>query len=261
MIDKILVPIDFSVSSEYANEVAVSLARLFGADIIYYFIEEDKPNEIDIQQRVSNFTSKFHTTGLQVEKVFKKGVFVTSTVDYIHEQKIDLVVIGSHGMSGVNDLFLGSNTLKLMRKTPCPLIVVKERNQNFALNKIVFTSNFDNSNFGPFRTLIKLLQPFNAEIHLLNVDTPGFFKDGNTIMQPAIESFKSYAEENGFTCTTHRRTSRLVENGIHEFVKDVKPDLIVIPTSSKSALQRLFVSSVAEAVVMHADIPVMTMKL
>lgn len=265
MISKILVPVDFSEAAYNATEAAISMARLYDADLVFYFAESEAkiPNSIEetIQEKIKQLEAKFDLKGIDVVKVFKKGDFISSVLSYIAEQKIDLVVMGSHGVQGINDLFIGSNTLKMMRSVSCPLLIIKGKIKNMALNKIVFASNFDNSNFAPFRTLIKMLLPFNSEIHLLNIDTPGFFGDGNIIMEPAIDAFKTYAEENGFICHAYRKSHTIIEQGINEFITKIKPDLVVIPTNEKSALKRLFVSSIAEAVVNHANIPAMTMKV
>ncbi len=266
MVNKILVPIDFSNYSFNAAEVAISLGHLYEADLVLYAIHGFNSINTELiksdatEQKLYELEKQFDFTGLKVSRVFGEGNFVRSIQKFIPKRDVDLVVMGSHGLSGFNSAVLGSNALQLLRKAPCPIIVTKNRIHNFSLNKVVFISNFDDSNFPPFEQFIEMVLPFNTEIHLLNIDTPGFFSDSNTIVKPAMDKFQKYAEEKGFSCHSHRRNSSLIETGIYDFIDHVKPDLVVIPTHDRSALQRLFISSLTEAVINQVDVPTMALK-
>ncbi|MEZ5001698.1 MAG: universal stress protein [Chitinophagales bacterium] len=271
MINKILVPVDFSGYAINATEAAISLSRLYECQLIFYVVVNDLPPkstteksiDLGVEDKLNNLIGQFDYKGIEVEKVFSsgKGEFIHAIQQYISNNAIDLVVMGSHGTSGPKNTAIGSNALKLIRDLPCPILVINEKVTNFGLNKIVFISNFDNDNLAPFQQILKMILPFKSELHLLNIDTPGFFKDSDTIMKPAMEAFQKHAEENGFICHAYRKSNTLIEQGINEFIEQVQPDMILIPTHKRSMLQRLFVSSLAEAVINHVGLPVMTMKI
>ncbi|MEZ5006899.1 MAG: universal stress protein [Chitinophagales bacterium] len=271
MINKILVPVDFSGHAVNATEAAISLARLYECELIFYVVVKDLPDNanvengkaLSIEDRLNNLIGQFDYHGLDINKVFSsgKGDFIHAIEKYIANNNIDLVMMGSHGTSGPKNTAIGSNALKLIRSLPCPILIINERVINFGINRIVFISNFDNDNLAPFQQILKMITPFTSELHLLNIDTPGFFQDPDSIMKPAMETFQKYAEENGFICHSYRKSSGVVEQGINEFIEQVKPDMVLIPTHNRTMLQRLFVSSLAEAVINHVGVPVMTMKI
>ena len=64
-------------------------------------------------------------------------------IDYIDEQNIDMVCIGSHGASGIREMFLGSNAQKIVRLSPVPTLVLKEELKEIDSPQMVFLSDFE----------------------------------------------------------------------------------------------------------------------
>ena len=267
MIREILIPTDFSKSAFYAAEVAVSMAELYEADLFFYaHIDEYDLMQNDVnldyfKEKLNEFVGQFDCSHLKVSTQLGLGKFLPSINDYIKEKGIDLLVIGANGVSGSTNSTIGSTAVKLMRRVDCPTLIVKDRVQNLNLNKVVFVSNFDIENFKPYKELIHMLLPFNSDLHLLRVETPTLFRELDLILNPALEVFQKYAEAKGFNCNSYRKNHMLIEQGVNVFIEKVDPDLIVIPTHVRSSLQRIFISSVAEALIRTVGIPTMTIKI
>jgi nucleotide-binding universal stress UspA family protein len=138
----ILVPIDFSGYAEQALEYAIDLANKLsarltllhviqlmpvgvveGATLPYSYLQE---LETDIQQRMETYRQRVQTAGLENAVVVEHGMPFQSIVDLARDQHVDLIVMGTHGRTGLAHMFLGSVAEKVVRLAPCPVLVTRE---------------------------------------------------------------------------------------------------------------------------------------
>ena len=149
---KLLVPTDFSEDSEQAARYAVELAKRFQAEIhcihvvdipadllstsAYYMTG---PSEAFLDQireeskkNLEAFAEK-NLEGTQVRTAFLEGSPFVEIIRYARNQEIDLVVIATHGRTGLRHVLFGSVAEKVVRKAPCPVLVVKREERDFVL--------------------------------------------------------------------------------------------------------------------------------
>ena len=138
---RILFPTDFSDSARSAQQYAKTLAEQFGAELhLLHVVSEltmpladslwsmtDAEQQLRIQhanrrlpEEVGAQWSKEHRTVCAV----KVGHTVEEIMNYSNEHEIDLIVIGTHGMTGLSRLLLGSVAEKLVRLATCPVLTV-----------------------------------------------------------------------------------------------------------------------------------------
>ena len=127
---KILLPIDFSPSSHVALDQATVLAQHFHADLyLVYVIPESANAEAAKKEAEANFT-------VSLAALAAKGIIAASSMevendiagailDVIEREKIDLVVVSTHGTTGWHPLVFGSIAEKLVRLVPIPLLLVR----------------------------------------------------------------------------------------------------------------------------------------
>jgi len=147
-IKSILVPIDFSASSKKALEYAVPFARQFGAKLTLLHVVEpvatpDFANSFPLM--MENDKVKAASRG-QLEHIIKEQAIATKLVEKtlvrfgrsFHEiadaartLKVDLIIISTHGYTGLKHALLGSTTERVVRHAPCPVLVVREREHEF----------------------------------------------------------------------------------------------------------------------------------
>ncbi len=149
---KLLVPTDFSEDSEQAARYAVELAKRFQAEIhcihvvdipadllstsAYYMTG---PSEAFLDQireeskkNLEAFAEK-NLEGTQVRTAFLEGSPFVEIIRYARNQEIDLVVIATHGRTGLRHVLFGSVAEKVVRKAPCPVLLVKRKERDFVL--------------------------------------------------------------------------------------------------------------------------------
>ncbi|GAB3203299.1 nucleotide-binding universal stress UspA family protein [Pontibacter aydingkolensis] len=282
MIKRILVPTDFSEQARNAFEVAIAIARRTGAGIkVMHAVEVPYGSGFSATGDLTMQTDSMeHVYVLQllektkadmarlVNSVDHAGVDVVQQVDVnrpinqikrtIKEDGVDLVVMGSKGSSGLDEFLIGSNTEKVVRTASCPVLTVKQRNPEFTVNEIVLASDFKREirhaveHFKTFQAL------FGARMHLVYINTPGAFESSSNISQKLEHTAQKYGLQN-YTINVYNDV--MEEDGILHFAEDIRADLIMMATHGRTGLSHLLSGSIAEDLVNHTNIPVLTFSL
>ena len=166
--------------------------------------------------------------------------------------------MGSHGASGFKEMFIGSNTEKVVRTSTIPVLVIKNNHEVFDIKDFVFATDFSEECRWSFNEAMKFAKNAGARMHLLFVNTPSDFKttaQANLIMN---EFVKGMGAEN-YTLNIYNDNS--VEKGILQFAKDIKAQLIGMSTHGRKGISHFFNGSISEDLVNHANMPVITFKI
>ena len=141
----ILLPTDFSECANYALSYAASLARTFGASILcVHVIEPMVPTvgysgmteplpiadiadqlEDSAERELPKFAEREETAGLEVEELIVHGEAASEIVRVAKERSVDLIVVSSHGRTGLGRILFGSTAEAIVRHASCPVLVVK----------------------------------------------------------------------------------------------------------------------------------------
>lgn len=147
---KILVPVDFSESSHKALTYGVSLSDNYGAELHLFNAIDDRLYDDNLfmlyaeqevretRQKVTNEhldkllaeVKKTHPN-LNTIKIIRMGIAFIEIIKYAQEEEIDLIIMGSHGHTGISHLLIGSTTEKVVRKAPCPVLTVRPKEHEF----------------------------------------------------------------------------------------------------------------------------------
>jgi nucleotide-binding universal stress UspA family protein len=143
-IKTILLTTDFSDTAARAVEPAVALARRFGARLVLTFVEEDRLPPLVVEymavgvedvlsQQVDRARARLeeyaaaHLAGIEdLELVIGVGTPHVEIVRLAEENRADLIVIATHGRGFISHAILGSTAERVLRRAPCPVLVVRE---------------------------------------------------------------------------------------------------------------------------------------
>ncbi|WP_235855461.1 universal stress protein [Flagellimonas pelagia] len=271
---KILVPIDFSQHSEYALEVAAQIAKQHEAGILILHMIGVADSVLDnseiaeeqeakyylkmAKSKLKEFTKKDYLKEIPVEVIIQNYKDFKEVNQVAQEQNCDLVVMGSHGTSGLSDLFVGSNTEKVVRTSNVPVLVIKQRHPDFKINTMVFASDLEKESIPAFKKASAFARLLSASIEIVYINHAGANFMGFDDVKKRMDSFKKELEEPVEVKFYNYHT---VEGGLFNYCFRNDIDLLVIPTHGRKGLAHFVVGSLAENVSNHAKMPVMTIKL
>ena len=274
---RILVPVDFSKEAESAAKVAASIARKTGSEIFLVHmlelpvttIDPAEMNTISSEPQIIYFMKLAHQKFDKFKKLpFLEGLTVVESIQFQHafsgiideseKNNIDLIVMGSQGASGLQEMFIGSNTEKVVRRSKIPVLVIKQSVEEFDVKDIIFASDFNKESKSTFHRVIDFANLFEAKVHLLYVNTIHNFNTTKNI-ESRIAKFMGDFDFDNYTKNIYNDIS--IEKGILSFARDIDADLIALNTHGRSGLSQLFNGSIGQELANHALRPVVTFKI
>ncbi len=285
MVNHILVPTDFSPLANAALNYAVDLAEKTGAKIqLSHIIESPSAsyNSLGVMGQVESdeqFVEEKIFTKLLIDrvkqrleklsldhsqgnvKVHPKVYFDSpyrSIMDRIKHDGIDLIVMGTKGASGMQEMLVGSNAEKVVRHSPVPVITLKSEISNHLPKRMVFASDFSEEMDKVMPFVKDLQELIGAELFLLRINTPNDFHPSRSLEKLMDDFGKKHSLENW---SKHIYCDIVEEDGIIYFAEEQEADMIIMPTHARKGFSRLLAGSVSEDVVNHAKRPVLTLKI
>lgn len=273
---KILVPTDFSKQAANALELAYNIAKNQSAELIVLNVVEDATvtsvhytGDLDIpnmedklfvvrmvekaKKELAAIEDKF--SDITVKSHLRIGNPYHNIKDYVSEENVDMIVMGTKGSSGLEEFLIGSNAEKVVRHAKCPVLTIHDKVETFDFKNIVYATGLQEDENECIRVIKDLQDTYNAKIHLLRVNTPNNFESDRYSL-PALEE---YAKKCGLSnYEVHVYNEATEEEGIIYFADYIKADMIAMATHGRTGLAHLLTGSIAEDVVNHSKRPVLT---
>jgi nucleotide-binding universal stress UspA family protein len=178
--------------------------------------------------------------------------------DYIKSQNIDLVIMGSHGASGVREFFIGSNAEKMVRNSSVPVLILKNYYKG-PIKNIVFPNTLETEKQEDLVMKVKALQNFfKAQLHIVWINTPLNFTSDRVTRERLNKFAKRFMFKD---YTIHVFNHGDEEQGILHFTQQIGGNLIAMGTNSRKGLAHVVSGSLAEDIVNHTQTPVWTYSL
>lgn len=277
---KILVPCDFSKISNNAALYAAKFAKKANAEIILFNVTHLKrsPNvqvgfqehEIedlrfsDAARECTLLAEKLKSTvkGVQISFEVAAGFPIENLIeDYAVHNKIDLIVMGTKGASGLQKALFGSNAVNVINRNSTPVITVPGYARFHHLKRIVVTSDTsDVLKIQPrIQKLILLAQLFDASIYVLHV-LPQYPQDSDKKIDVAKIKDSLINKYKYKKISFHiSRNDDLVE-AINDFVADKETDLLTMFTHDITFFENVFNTSISREMAFHGLVPLLTIK-
>jgi nucleotide-binding universal stress UspA family protein len=271
---KILVPTDFSAPAAQALQFAVSVAQASGGSVhLMHVVDlpilQDSfltPTAYVDDSIVKNSVAKAQKAFDKAIEKFK-GAKITTSVEYgnptmailkvVEVLKADLVVMGTSGASGLKEIFVGSNTEKIVRGTKVPVISIPLGSKVTTIKNIVFPNSLQEGNEELTMAVKALANFFKAKLHLVYVNTPALFKRDHETIGRLRTYARRYMLKN-FEIHVYNDISE--QEGTMNFATEIGADMIAMGTHGRRGLAHMFTGSVAEDVVNHVKCPIWTLR-
>jgi len=273
----ILVPVDFSEYSEYALEVAASIAKNNAANIVVVhmlglsnaFLSKDEAEEVFnaiyymklSKKKFKEFLNKPYLKNIEVTETIKNYKVFTEINELANEFQADLIVMGSHGVTGFSDVFIGSNTEKVVRTSEIPVLVIKEKMKDFNIKRAIFVTDLELESSEAYVKTRDFLLNFECKLELLYIKLPEYFQSTDEIN----EKYSKFLNATGLNeldfPTINYYDEYSLESGVFNYCKKNDTDVIIIPTHGRRGLSHFFYGSFGEDIANHSNIPVITIKI
>jgi nucleotide-binding universal stress UspA family protein len=286
----VLCPVDFSEISQHALDHAAAIANWFEATLTLLFVFPNVP-VMDVPPLVLEDADRERLLGAMrrmAERVPSRVKLDYRVQDaaYIHDEIVaqaaalpaDLLVLGTHGLSGFQQMFLGSVTEKVIRKASCPTLIVPPRASDVAtdapveFHRILCSIDFSDSSLDALASAINLAEEADARLTLLHVvEIPSIYSQEPTaveldvarireaLMADASRRLNELIPEQARTYCTVETT--VVEGKVHQEIlrqaAACEADLVVMGVHGRGALDRLLFGSTTHHVIRGATCPVL----
>ena len=258
---KIIVPVDFSDYSEYALKTAAKLAKKYEAEILALHMLEmsdlllTTSDGIQIEKanfflklsedKFEKFLKKDYLNDIKLTPLIKHFKVFTEVDDVAKKHDADLIIMGSHGVSGVKEFFLGSNTERVVRSSEIPVLVVKNESNDINFENVVFACDFSEESIKPYINAVKMFDSLNSKINFVHVNLPNERFLSSIEIEKKVVSFFTKTEHNlDKMKDVHYVSDYTIEDGVLNFALKMGADIIAIPTHGRKGLAHFFEGSV-----------------
>lgn len=286
-IKRLLVPVDFSNYSRNACQYAIHMAEKLKADVelLYAYYSPDiitipydesfslngtltnHLEDIRAQARITlkNFVEELQS---EIRKKKIKGVSLNYTLidgsvaDVILKagdtSQSDIIVLGMRGAGKRKPDFIGSSTLKVIEKAKIPVLAIPEDcsfDEKKWSNRIVYTTDFDESDFTAIRKLMGLVSGFDMKVYCVHVGEEVTDSLKIIKMEGLREYFKSAYPGFKVECILLEKPD--VMEGLDEFIRNTSVDIISLTTHKRNIITKWLYPSVARKLFYHTNIPLL----
>jgi nucleotide-binding universal stress UspA family protein len=292
-LNRVLFPTDFSDASEHALSHALEVARRFDATITILHVRTlfgDDPNQPEyqlldqgkyeayVENQLATMTEGVDPAD-RVDTVVRRDLSASSSIlEFIEDQGIDLVVMGTHGRSALSRFFLGSVAEKVVRHAECPVMTVGRARTDYrnhpVYKKILIAFDFSEISKDAVRRGYDFARAYGAEIVVLYVVEQVIPPPLDEIWQASVRSElpevvssareslkKSLGDEGLEHVELEVRVGDAdgkAEGEIVKHAEDQEFDLIIMGTHGLSGIDHALLGSTTERVVRTAPCPVLT---
>jgi nucleotide-binding universal stress UspA family protein len=184
-VKRILIPTDFSETADLALEHASHMAKLTGAEVILLHVVTSyafKANLPEVNDDDEAFNTKLSgAVGAKLDEYVESlsdnfGMKVIAKVTYgsvrdevvrmANDLDADIIIIGTHGVSGIREFFMGSNAFRIVSEAGCPVLSVQRSAQKIGFENIVVPIDNSFHSREKIGLAIRLANTYNAQLHI-----------------------------------------------------------------------------------------------
>ena len=271
---KILVPTDFSISADYGIHYALELAKIFDASIDlshslipfesgFYSISESNKENLNTEKNLINRLAKIKShilksnSDLPISFYVDRGPESIQITKFCKKNKIDLIVMGTKGASGLKEAIVGSFTADVMTKAPCLVMAIPQKCKFKRPKRITYASDYDKKDIRIIQSIFNLNSFFNAQINILHIDDT----NNDTESSKAFNKYKIKTENNFPDVPLsfqHIEGEDVAKEILHATFADKTDILVISPIKREGIWNHLFHKSITKTVSYHIHIPLLT---
>jgi nucleotide-binding universal stress UspA family protein len=282
-INKILIPVDFSETSENAVLEGILIAELCRAEVCLVHVIEQKyyfpapadlmmwstpetvwipPTEEDldnlVKKKMSEMEASLRTrTQINLSTAVLNGNMPEQITDFAVKHHFDLVIMGTHGSSGYKELFLGSNAQRVVTLSKIPVLTLRRNGPSF--EQILLPIDNAMHSREKVKIAVQIAKLYKSKVHIIGLPDSDEQVELNKFRIKLDSMEKIFQAEHLPYQTTMLKSGNLAEATLR-YAKENKCDLIIINTGHESAMTGIFLGAFAQQIVNHSPVPVLSIR-
>ncbi|NND95500.1 MAG: universal stress protein [Flavobacteriales bacterium] len=255
--EHILVPFDGSKSSLVALRTALNVAGRFDTKVTAVYVKriDDDKKADEVKEVIEKERTASGRSILLMRPVGKMYKEVVKTVE---EVGADVIIMGTHGISGFEEFWIGSNAFRVVSSSPVPVITMQETFDKRSFEKIVAPIDQSKDTRQKIPMVARLAKLFKAEVHLIGTTKYSDDESSSIVRRYMRQSLELLDKEDVKPIVTYELGKNVAKTTL-TYAKEQKADLIVMMSESEPS-SGFFMGSNAQQVVNHSDIPVLTLQ-
>lgn len=267
-IKKIVIPVDLSENSLLALEHGTFMAKLFKADVMLahvvtssgVFGRKDMPLDPEIEKKLHVLADELRMkNGCKVDVVVKHGKISKKVVEAANEFNADVIILGTHGVSGFEEFFMGSNAFRVITESNCPVLSVQQHSQKIGFSNILCPIDNSAPSRQKLRYAAEMAKHYNSKITLLGILSVE--EDSLTAkFNKMFDQMEEYLTKRDIKFTSELVYGENIAATTLKYGQKINADLIVIMTEQEDNLTGIFLGPYAQQIVNHSSIPILSIK-
>ena len=269
---KIIVPVDFSACSDNALRNAIVIAKrmnmklmLLHSYIIPVAVAEHAPGFINQEIEMAEGSAQKQMVQLEeqfpglkevtYQNVVEGGTLLDSMRTLVKDYDVAMVIMGTHGASGIQRALLGSNAYNIMKHLPCPVIALPEDADIKQMKRIGLGGDYKSiPSADCLKSVIELARAFYAELMIIHIGEDQDLEHSEMEIARGMEKYLKNTKH-----SFHFRKDTHVEDGLVNFAKEHEIDLLAMISKRHSFLERLTQGSQTRRMMLDIPMPLMVM--
>nr|NQU92249.1 universal stress protein [Bacteroidota bacterium] len=267
----IVVAVDFSSGSIHALKYAIGIANKVHSDILMIWVDKTSSSESvyslsaksyrgEVIKRFEDLKKNLEPTlsGCKLDYKLKKGKIYYEIVTAAKTKQADLIVMGSHGVSGFEEYWIGSNANRVVGHAHCPVITVRNGFQiNEGMDLIVMPIDNSKDTLIKVPFTVNIAKIYDAEIHMVVTFTTNLKTIQRRVENYAEKAIKYMEKENVKYVVEKMHTQNSTKATI-DYATKLNADLISIVTEQDDRSDTGLLGPCAQQMVNHSHIPVLS---
>jgi nucleotide-binding universal stress UspA family protein len=269
---QIIVAIDFSKTSLNALEYGIHIANKAKADVQMVWVDNTTSEEVifegfaheernekvlllkELQEKYSKSLS-----GGKLEYKTRKGKVYIELAQQAKAQNADLIIAGTHGVSGYEEYWIGSNAYRIVTNAPCPLITLRQDCKVGDIHKIIIPIDSSQETRQKIPIASQIAELFNSEIHVLSLYSTTLKSVHRRVDNYAKQVMDYFSEKKIRFVAVTLESDNITRTTI-DYADTVKADLIAIMTEQETTTANVFLGTDARQLINHSPVPVLSMR-
>lgn len=256
----VIVPVDFSDTSLNAARYATKLLTgHYGVNMILHHVYDKPSQSAETHDKLEKLKKELMDIGtVKIQILAEEGSdFIIELDKLARHQQADMIIMGITGRSPLGQSFIGSNTLKMVQRKVCPVLIVPPDANYKDIKNVLLTSDFKNVTVStPSVPIKKVLKTFRPNLHIINVDSEHYVA---LTEEYQVEREKLKDMFNDFNPEFYFLGLYDIDEAINQFAQDKNVDFIIVIHKEHSLLSKLFIKSHTKKLAYHSSVPVLAL--